>query len=66
MTKQEGVLLFKSMHPNFFEEEDIKNLPDEWIFDEMVLSLDQFDPCKYDRTLEDGISFGFFRELFSK
>lgn len=61
MTRQEGVLLFNSMHPNFFEEDDTKNLPDEWIFDEMVLSLDEFDPCKYDRTLDDGISFGYYQ-----
>ncbi len=33
MTKQEGMLLFHSMHPNFFEKADIRNLPDEWIYD---------------------------------
>lgn len=61
MTKQEGMLLFDSMHPNFFEQADIRNLPDEWIFDEMVLSLDNFEPCKYDRKLDDNISFGYFQ-----
>lgn len=61
MTKQEGMLLFNSMHPNFFEQADIRNLPDEWIFDEMVLSLDKFEPCKYDRKLDDNISFGYFQ-----
>ena len=61
MTKQEGMLLFNSMHPNFFEEDDIRNLPDEWIFDEMVLSLDKFEPCKYDRKLGNGISFGYYQ-----
>ncbi len=49
------------MHPNFFKEDYIKNLPDEWIFDEMILSLDKFDPCKYDRTLDYGISFGYYQ-----
>ena len=61
MTKQEGMLLFHSMHPNFFEEADIRNLPDEWIFDEMVLSLDNFEPCKYNRKLDDSISFGYYQ-----
>lgn len=61
MTRQEGILLFHSMHPNFFEAEGIRSLPEEWIFDEMALSLEQFDPCKYDRKLEDGVSFGDYQ-----
>lgn len=61
MTKQEGILLFNRMHPNFFEETDIRNLPDEWIYDEMVLSLNKLEPCKYDRKLDDGISFGYYQ-----
>ena len=65
MTKQEGVLLFNSMYPNFFEEDDIKNLPDGWIFDEMILSLDKSDSSKYNRTLDDGISFGYYQEDIS-
>lgn len=60
MTKEEGVMLFKSMHPNFFEQADIINLPDDWVFDEMVLPLDKFDPLKYDRRLS-GVSFGYYR-----
>ena len=61
MTRQEGVLLFQSMHPNFFEQESIRNLPDEWIHDEMVLALDKFEPCKYDRKLDDNITFGYYQ-----
>lgn len=61
MTKQEGMLLFQSMHPGFFESEDIQNIPEEWIYDEMVLSLDRFDPCKYDRKLDGNITFGYYQ-----
>lgn len=61
MTRQEGMLLFNSMHPDFFETENIRNIPDEWIFDEMVLSLDKFEPCKYDRKLDENISFGYYQ-----
>lgn len=61
MTKQEGILLFNSLHPNFFEEPHIQNLPSKWNFDEMIMELDNFDPLKYDRRLDDDISFGFYR-----
>lgn len=60
MNKQEGILLLDSMYPNFFERENVRNIPDEWICDEMILSLDEFDPCKYDKTFEDNISFGYY------
>lgn len=60
MTKQEGILLFNSLHPKFFEEAHIQNLPSEWIFDEMILDLENFDHLKYDRKLDDDISFGYY------
>lgn len=61
MTKQENIQLFYSMHPDFFEQENIQNMPDEWVFDEMVLPLDKFDSCKYDRKLDENISFGYYQ-----
>lgn len=42
MSKVDGVSLLESIYPHFFERENIKNLPDEWICDEMVLFLDEF------------------------
>lgn len=61
MTRQESIQLFNSMHPDFFAGENIRNIPDEWIYEEMVLSLDEFDPCKYDRKLDENISFGYYQ-----
>ncbi len=61
MTRQEGMQLFNSMHPDFFERENIRNIPDKWILDEMVLSLDKFEPCIYDRKLDENISFGYYQ-----
>ena len=61
MTRQEGILLFHSMHPDFFENENIRNMPDEWICEEMILSLDKFKPCIYDRKLDTNISFGYYQ-----
>lgn len=60
MNKQEYILLFHSIYPNFFERENIRNLPDEWVCDEMVLPLEEFDPHKYDKKMDDNVSFGYY------
>lgn len=60
MNKQDHILLFNSIYPDFFEGEDIRGLPEDIFFDEMILPLDEFDFEKYDKHLEDNISFGFF------
>lgn len=60
MTKQESILLFNSLHPSFFDQDDIRNLPVDWIFDEMILALDNFEPSKYKRKLDGNISFGYY------
>lgn len=60
MNRQEGIILLDSMYPNFFEREHIRTIPDEWICDEMVLALDQFEPHKYDKKLDDNVSFGYY------
>lgn len=60
MNKQEFELLFNSIYPDFFEREDIRCLPEDQIYDEMILSLGEFDPCKYNKNLGDNISFGFY------
>lgn len=60
MTKNEGMILFNSMYPGFFEMENVQNIPDKWIYNEMVLSLDEFEPCKYNRKLGENVSFGYY------
>lgn len=60
MNKQDYISLFDSIYPNFFEMENIRNLPEEWVCDEMILLLNEFDLHKYDKNLEDNISFGFY------
>jgi len=60
MNKQDYILLLDYMYPNFFERENIRNLPDEWICDEMILPLDEFEQNKYDKKLDDNISFGLY------
>ena len=60
MDKQDYIFLFNCLHPNFFENEDVRNMPEEYVFDEMILPLAEFDLHKYDKNLVDNISFGFF------
>lgn len=60
MEKQEAITLFQSMHPNFFEREDIQSLSEDWTFDEMLLRLEEFDAHRYEKALDSSITFGFF------
>lgn len=50
MNKQEYIQLFNCLHPDFFESEFISDLPEEYIFDEMMLSLNEFDIGDYDES----------------
>lgn len=60
MNKQEYILLFNSLHPNFFESEFIRDMPEEYVFDEMILPLNEFDIHAYDKKLDGNVSFGFY------
>lgn len=60
MIKQEHILLFNSLYPNFFESEGIRSLPEGLMFEEMSLPLSGFCAEKYKTALPDKISFGFF------
>lgn len=60
MNKQDYILLFNCINPNFFERKNICSLPDEKFFDEMILPLNKFDMHKYGKNLDDNISFGFY------
>ncbi len=64
MNKQEYIELFNSVNPDFFEKEYIKKLPDNAIFDEMILPLNEFEPSKYEHSFENDISFGYYNESF--
>lgn len=60
MDKQDYIELFNCLHPNFFEAENLRDMPEEYIFDEMILPLNEFDIHKYEKNLDDSISFGFY------
>lgn len=60
MNKQDYITLMECLQPNFFERDYIRNLPEEWIHDEMILLLDEFEPGLYEKKLDENISFGFY------
>lgn len=60
MNKQECILLFNYLHPDFFESESVRALPEEYVFDEMILYLNEFDSSKYNKQFDDSVSFGFY------
>ena len=60
MNKQEAMKLFHSMHPDFFAQEGIRSLSEEWVFAEMLLRLDEFDGSRYNKAMDAAVTFGFF------
>ena len=60
MNKQDLITLMDRMYPGFFQQENIRNLPEETVYDEMLLPLADFQPCIYDKSLDISISFGYY------
>lgn len=60
MDKQECILLFNHLHPDLFKSESVCSLPEDYVFDEMILRLNEFDVHSYDKKLDDDVSFGFY------
>lgn len=59
-SKKDYEVLFREMHPGFFEKEHIRSLDGEWTYDEMILRLEAFDPEVYRKSFDSSVSFGFF------
>ena len=54
--------LFISLHPNFFEQDYVKNMDSDEIFDEMVLELKDFSENEVEIPIQAGITFGFWEK----
>ncbi|MBQ7926317.1 MAG: GNAT family N-acetyltransferase [Lachnospiraceae bacterium] len=61
MEKQDAVTLFHSMHPDFFEREYIRSILEDWIFEEMLLPLENFDPGRYEKSFDSSVTFSYFQ-----
>ena len=60
MNKQDFILLFDRIHPDFFKSEGIRGMSEDEVFDEMLLPLDEFDINIYDKKFGDNVSFGIY------
>lgn len=49
--------LFNSLHPDFFREESIRTMPEDWVFTELVMDLRKDIPSVLSQC-PDGITFG--------
>ena len=61
MEKQDAVTLVHSMHPDFFEREYIRSILEDWIFEEMLLPLENFDPGRYEKSFDSSVTFSYFQ-----
>ena len=53
--------LFDELNPGFFQSEGIRNLPEDRVFEEMVLDLHGFSPEALRIDVPEGIAFGWYR-----
>ena len=53
--------LFLEMHPGFFDAENIRSMKEEWVCDEMILRLEDFDPDAWRKSFDGSVTFGPFR-----
>lgn len=60
MDRQTSLDLFTQLHPHFFDDASISQLPEGDVWDEMILALDTFDPHRYVRELDGRVSFGLY------
>ena len=66
MKKQDAITLFHSMHPDFFAQECIQSLSEEWVYAEMLLRLEEFDANMYNKELDAGVTFGIYEGEHAK
>lgn len=52
--------MFHQFHPDFFEEEGIRDLPAEYVFEEQILDLRTFDPSAVEVSCPEHITFGMY------
>ena len=54
--------LFTSLHPNFFEQDYVKNMDSDEVFEEMILELKDFFEDEVEIPIPEGITFGFWEK----
>lgn len=60
MTKQQYETLFLEMHPNYFERDYVRAIPEDEPASEMLLCLQDFDENCYEKEFNDEVTFGYY------
>ena len=60
MNRQDAAQLLEDIHPGFFEQLAIQRIPEGRIFEEMLLSLRDFDADAFSLPVPENVSFGFY------
>lgn len=60
MNSIEGIKLLELMYPNFLDSENVKSIPEEYSYEELILDLNKFDSNSYKKDFKANITFGFY------
>lgn len=60
MTKEQSISFFEQCRPGFFTKHDFSWMPEEAVYEEMLLPLKQFDENALTIPVPDGVTFGFY------
>ena len=60
ITHLDGAELLEAIHPGFFEQDFIRALPEDAVWEEMALDLRDFSPETLAIPVPEGIRFGFY------
>ena len=52
--------LLAGIHPGFFDQANIRAIPDGQVYEEMALPLAEYDPAAVSVPVPEGASFGFY------
>ena len=58
MDRNDMKFFFERMHPGFFEKKWIRSMPEDYVYEEMILDLKTFFPPSL--PVPEGITFGLF------
>ena len=58
--RSEYIRLFDQLHPRFFENDYIRSIPDDYVYEEMILDLRAWDPASVKLSFPADVTFGFF------
>ncbi len=60
LTQSQYEELFAQMYPDFFENEYVRNIPEDEVVSEQILRLQEFDPGCYEKDFPENVTFGYF------